>query len=91
MKTQWKKNKYLMRFLYAFAGIFVGIFALTPIILGLGGFIGILLLCLTSPWWLLLYFPFFAIALAFGEDFIYFIEEYWDKADDIINYNDYSY
>lgn len=84
-------GRIVMRFVYAIAGIFVGIFAIFPILLGFGSLGGIVAIAMIySLWWFLLGIPFIAIILAFGEDMIEFIEDYWERADDIVNHNKWT-
>jgi len=79
-------NKYLLKFLYSFAGLFMGVYAALPVLIGAAWFFGVVFLMATSSfWWALTFILFITIIIAFGENIEDWIEDKWDDAKDLIN------
>lgn len=81
-----KANKYILKFIYSLAGVFVVIFALIPIALLFVWLFWTIHTCVqTSLWWGLTAIPALAICLAFGEKSIEWMENRFEDAGDLID------
>lgn len=79
-------NKYLMKFLYSLAAVFVGMFALTPFFAFFICFFSIIHFSfMSSPWWLLMSIPFLAVVFGFGKNIIKWMNDKFEFANDLTN------